>query len=122
MDVIADSTIKPTLPTDFVQVGPTLVINNGQDYADNLVTLTMPLSVTDDEAVMPFYYDQAGNQLEPITMVERTSSTATLSTRHFTRDLMALPGNTPAVSALRSAMASSFGSVKVVWIKTSKRS
>jgi hypothetical protein len=97
------------------------VISNGQDYANDLVTLTMPLSVADDDAVMPFYYDQAGNQLEPITMVERTASTATLSTRHFTRDLMALPGNSAAVSALRSAMASGFGSVKVVWVKTSKQ-
>jgi hypothetical protein len=122
--VIADSTAPVTLPADFTQVGPTLVIGNGQGYADSVMTLTLPLpsslNVTDADGVAPFYYDDASATFEGIPLVERTATSVTLATRHFSRDAMALPGNSSEAAAMRRAGVVAFGAVKIVWVKTPK--
>ncbi|MBL0170834.1 MAG: PKD domain-containing protein [Gemmatimonadaceae bacterium] len=118
--IVADSTIKVPLPADFTQVGPVLVINNTQGYADSVMTLTMPMPLPDDVAIVPFYYDSASNTLEGIPLVDRSPTTVTLATRHFSRDLLGLPGNVSETSALRTAMALGFGAVKIVWVKAPK--
>lgn len=113
----ADSTIAVTLPPDFSQVGPVLVITNGQGYADSVITLTTPMRVDASDVVAPFYYDGASRTFEPIPLVARTDSSATLATRHFSSDMLALPGNAPIGSALRASRLLKFGSVQVVWIR-----
>lgn len=122
--ITADSVTRPTLPAGFVQVGPTLTVDNGAAHADSVMSLSMPTSAGGDEAVAPFYFDAATGYLEPIPIVERSAGTVGLATRHFSRDLLALPGVDPGVSAARSALMAggvalrAFGAVKVVWIKT----
>jgi len=113
--IVADSSAPVTLPAGFVQVGPTLVIGNSQGFADSVMTLTMPMHIGSDNAVAPFYFDPASGTLEGIPLVARTDSSATLATRHFSVDLMAIPGS-GAVGSLRSNLRAGFGNVRVVWV------
>ena len=114
--VRADSSIAVTLPPDFVQVGPVLVISNGQNYADSVMTLTTPMRIAASVAVAPFYFDPQTGTLEAIPLVARTDSSATFATRHFSNDMLALPRNAPANGALRANRSMSFGTVNVVWV------
>lgn len=122
--ITADSVTRPTLPAGFTQVGPTLTVDNGSAHADSIMSLSMPTAAATDDAVAPFYFDAATGYLEPIPIVERSAGTVGLATRHFSRDLLALPGVDPGVSAARSALIAggaalrAFGAVKVVWVKT----
>ncbi len=111
--VVADSTIKAPLPADVSQVGPALVVTNGQGYSDSIITLTMPMSIDTSDALVPFYYDIATQTLEPIALLARDATSATLATRHFSGDLMAVKGN----GSLRSgaSLRAPFGSVVIVW-------
>jgi hypothetical protein len=114
--VRADSSIAVTLPPDFVQVGPVLVIANGQNYADSVMTLTTPMRIAASVAVAPFYFDPQTGTLEAIPLVSRTDSSATFATRHFSNDMLALPRNAPANGALRANRSMGFGTVNVVWV------
>lgn len=115
----ADSSIVVPLPADFVQVGPVLVITNGEGYADSTMTLTTPMRIAASDAVAPFYFDSATRSLEAISLVERTDSSATLATRHFSGDMLALPRNA-ATGALRASRGAGFGTVNIVWVRTPK--
>ena len=114
--VRADSSIAVALPPDFVQVGPVLLISNGQNYADSVITVTTPMRMARSVAVAPFYFDPQTGTLEAIPLVARTDSSATFATRHFSNDMMALPRNAPVGGALRSNSSMSFGTVNVVWV------
>lgn len=124
--LIADSTVVVTLPAGFTQVGPALIVGSGQGYANNKMTLTLPLpavrGVTDADGIAPFFYDAATGMLEAVPLVERSATKVTLATRHFSRDVMALPSNSTEASSLREAGAVGFGAVTIVWVKTPKES
>lgn len=113
--VVADSSIAVPLPAEFSQVGPVLMVSNGQGYADSAISLTMPMSIPLADAVAPFYFDPTTGTLEPITLVGRNATSATLATRHFSRDLMAIPGSVP--TSIRGASLRTFGSVYLVWLR-----
>jgi PKD repeat protein len=113
--IVADSSIAVPLPTGFSQIGPVLVIGNGQGYADSNMTLTVPLQIAATDAVVPFYFDPVSKTLEPIPMVDITDTSATLATTHFSSDLMAIPGKPPTV---RASLRAGFGDVRVVWVRT----
>ena len=112
--VVADSSVTPALPADFAQVGPTLIISNGQGYADSSITLTMPMSIAATDAVAPFYFDPVTGTLELIPILARDDTSASLATRHFSNDLIAIPGLQASTVNLRR---SSFGSVRIVWAR-----
>jgi hypothetical protein len=113
--VVADPTVQVPLPAGFSQVGPSLVITNQQGYADSLMTLTVPMHVPDSMALAPFYYDITSGALEPIPIVNRADSSATLVTRHFNGGLMAVPSNNAA--GLRTGASPGFGTFRVMWVQ-----
>jgi PKD repeat protein len=117
--ITADSTIPVPLPAGFTQVGPVLIVTNGQGYADSLMTLTMPMHIDQTtDAVAPFYFDPVSQTLEPIPMVDQTDTSATLATEHFSGSLMAIPGSGASLGSLRGSLRAGFGSVEIVWVKT----
>ena len=116
--VTTDSSGLPTLPSGFSQVGPTLVIGNGQDFADSVMTLTMPMRLAPNETVAPFYFDPVSKTLEGIPLVAGTDSSVTLATKHFTADEMVIPGTGVSLSGVRRSLRASFGSVSIVWVRT----
>lgn len=100
----ADSSVWVPLPADFSLAGPVLVVSNGRGYADSLITVTAPVNVGPDDAVSPFYFDQAAGTFEGIPVMARTDSTITFATRHFSGDLLAIPGTAPGSSDVRGAI------------------
>jgi hypothetical protein len=115
--IVADSSVLATLPAGFSQVGPTLVIGNNQDFADSVMTLTMPMRLAANETAAPFYFDPASGTLEGIPVVAATDSSVTLATRHFTSNEMAIPGTGPSLSIVRGARLLGFGNVRIVWVR-----
>ena len=129
--VSADSTVPVPLPADFSQVGPVLVIRNDQGYADSLIALTVPMRVSADDAVAPFFFDAASGTLEGVPLLARSDSSITFASRHFSGSLMAIPGSAPGPSGLRSAAGvfnvfrtfgafsavPPFGTIKMVFIR-----
>ena len=115
--ITADSGVAAAkLPAGFSQVGPTLVISNAQGFADSVLTLTVPMVVPANIDVAPFYFDPATGALEGIPMVARTATSATLATRHFSGDLMAIPGS-GVRSSLRASLRLGFGDVQIIWVQ-----
>ena len=114
--VTADSTGSLSLPADFSQVGPALVIGNGQGYAGSLIALTVPMRVSATDAVAPFFFDPTSGILEGVPLLARTDSNITFASRHFSASLMAIPGSAPGPSGLRSALRT-FGTIKMVFIR-----
>ena len=115
--IVADSSVVVPLPAGFSQVGPVLVITNGQNYADSIMTLTMPMHLAAGMTVAPFYYDPVSGTLEGVPMVAQTATSATLATQHFSGDLMAIPGSGATAGSLRQSLRAGFGSVRVVWVQ-----
>ena len=117
--VTADSTVQVPLPADFSQVGPVLVIGNGQGYAASLIALTVPIRVGTTDAVAPFFFDPTSGTLEGVPLLARTDSSITFASRHFSGSLMAIPGSAPGPSGVaRSAnVLGAFGTIKMVFIK-----
>jgi hypothetical protein len=114
--ITADSSVAVKLPAGFSQVGPALVISNAQGYADSVLTLTVPMPVAANIAVAPFYFDPATGTLEGIPLVARTATSATLAARHFSGDLMAIPGS-GVRSSVRASLRLGFGDVNIVWVQ-----
>lgn len=116
--IVADSTIVVPLPATFSQVGPALVIGNTQDYADSLMTLTMPIHLAAGQTAAPFYFDPATGTLEGIPLVAATDTSMTLASKHFTSNEVAIPGSGLTGGGLRAGLRMGFGTVIVVWVRT----
>lgn len=67
----------------FTPITPLITINNGGAFANESVTVTIPIDISDDEFAMGFYYDQKSGQLEGIPIVSEDNSQITLLTNHF---------------------------------------
>ncbi len=120
--LVADSAAVPSLPTGFSQVGPTLLIGNGQGYASSNMTLTMPMQLAATETVAPFYFDPATNTLEGIPIVAATENSVTLATKHFSASQMAIPGSGPSLGTAPASLRQAFGDIHIVWVKTTTAS
>src|ERR1041385_38546 len=116
--IAADTSIHPTLPAGFTLAAAPLVVTNGKGYADSVLTFKVPMSVANDQALAPFYYDPASGKLEGIPMVDRTTTYATLATRHFSNDQLANVPHTSSLRAFGATASSAFGTVIIVWVTT----
>ncbi len=114
--VVADPTIQAPLPADVSQVGPALLIANGLGYSDSAMSLTVPMTVDSTDVVAPFYYDAASGALEGIPLADRTATSATLITMHFSASLTAAALGAAGGSVTGMANAA-FGGVTIVWVR-----
>jgi hypothetical protein len=58
-------------------------IENGGDYSDSIMEITIPIILPDGDIPLGFYYDEITGKLEAIPVKEYTSTSITLFTRHF---------------------------------------
>ena len=68
---------------EFNPITPLITIDNGHVFADQPMTVTVPIELNDDEFAMGFYYDPNTNDLEGIPLKNVTSTEITLFTNHF---------------------------------------
>ena len=62
---------------------PVISIDNGHTFADQNMTLTIPIQKTDDEFAMAFYYDPETEELQGLPFTELTNDHITVATGHF---------------------------------------
>ena len=67
----------------FNPVTPLITIDNGGDFANEPMTLEIPIEKDDDEFAMAFYYDTKTGELEGIPTVELENDHITIVTCHF---------------------------------------
>ncbi len=67
----------------FEPVTPLITIDNGHEFSDIPMTLTIPIQLAEDEFAMAFFYDADTKTLEGIPATELISSSITVMTSHF---------------------------------------
>ncbi len=71
------------LPAGAQLLTPLVSVDNGNSRAGDFVAVSLPAAVPDDHEAMVFYYDEAGNRLEGMTVVASGGDGITFLTRHF---------------------------------------
>ena len=65
-------------------VSPLITISNGGGYADDIVTIRIPISIPKDHFAMAFMVDPATGKLDAMPLLEVDSTHVTTATRTFT--------------------------------------
>lgn len=74
---------KHTFGKDFNPITPLISVNNGGAYADEIMSVTIPVQVPDDQFAMGFFYDADTKKLSGMNIISSDASSITLGTRHF---------------------------------------
>jgi hypothetical protein len=67
----------------FHPISPLISIKNGGGYADEVLTVTIPVTVPDDHFAMAVLYNEQTGEVEGMPLLELTESSVTVWTRHF---------------------------------------
>lgn len=67
----------------FDPITPLIRIDNGHRFADQLLTVEIPIQLADGEFAMAFFYDQRTGKLEGLPLVDLSRDKLTVLTRHF---------------------------------------
>ncbi len=76
--------------SSFQPITPLISIDNGHEFADEPMAVTIPIEKTDDQFAMGFYYDKKTGELEGIPFSELTNQSITLVTCHFSDIMVAV--------------------------------
>lgn len=75
----------------FKPILPMIHVDNGGDYSEDVMTVSIPIDIDDDMFAMALYFKDDGT-LEPIQMVSQTNNKLVFGVRHFSDILVtALP-------------------------------
>lgn len=69
---------------------PLITIDNGGDYAAELIDVTIPVQIPDDKFAMAFYYDDKAKKLEGLPLVDYSKNSITFATRHFSSFIVSM--------------------------------
>lgn len=72
-----------TFGSNFTPISPLISIDNGERFADDIITMTIPVEIPDGYFAMAFYYDEESGELEGIPLLDEDASSITIGTRHF---------------------------------------
>ncbi len=67
----------------FNPITPLITIDNGHEFADEPMTVTIPIQKEDDEFAMAFFYDRETGELEGIPFLDIQNDSITIITAHF---------------------------------------
>jgi hypothetical protein len=68
---------------DFNPLTPMIIIENGKIFAEELITLKIPITLPEGHFAMAFYYDKDSNSLEGIPILSLTENEIVIATKHF---------------------------------------
>ncbi len=68
---------------DFNPITPLITIDNGGGYSEELLEVTIPVTVPEGHFAMGFLYDEETGQLEGLPLISQDDSSITVTTRHF---------------------------------------
>jgi hypothetical protein len=72
-----------TFGSDITPVSPMISVDNGGAYSDQLIYVTVPVKVPDDDFAMGFIYDATTKQPEGMPLEAVDADSVTVGTRHF---------------------------------------
>jgi hypothetical protein len=78
----------------FTPATPLISIENGGDYSEKLITLSIPVDIPADHFAMAFYYDDVAGSLEGIPFSGMDDHSITVVTRHFSGIIVSVISNT----------------------------
>jgi hypothetical protein len=81
---------KHTFGKDFNPATPLININNGGEYSEELIQVTIPVEVPSGYFAMGFYYDSAAGKLEGMATIAQDTNSITVATRHFSDFLISM--------------------------------
>jgi len=67
---------------DFNPITPLISIDNNETFSDEVITVTIPIDIEEDEFAMAFYYTKEG-ELEALPLIYEDKSTLIVATKHF---------------------------------------
>jgi len=67
----------------FTPVTPLISVDNGHKFANEPMTVSIPINISKDEFAMAFYYDKGYGTLEGIPIVSLSENQITVETCHF---------------------------------------
>ena len=74
---------KHTFGEDFNPATPLITINNGGEYSDELMQVTIPVEIPSDYFAMGFYYNSTNGKLEGMATLAQDTDSITVGSRHF---------------------------------------
>lgn len=81
---------KHTFGKAFKPVTPLITIDNGGAYADEIMSVTIPVQVPEDQFAMGFFYDAASQKLSGMNLISSDANSITVGTRHFSSFLVSM--------------------------------
>ncbi len=75
---------KHSFGDNFNPLTPLISIDNGGEYAEEIMTVKIPVTVPADSFAMGFIYDQKTKTLSGLPTLAQTDTSITVGTRHFT--------------------------------------
>jgi len=77
--------IKHNFGANFNPITPIIEINNGHDFANKVMEVEIPISLSAGKIAMGFYYNEEDETLEPIPTLELTNEKIVLGLKHFSK-------------------------------------
>jgi hypothetical protein len=93
-----------TFGKDFNPITPLITVNNGGEYAGDVIEVKVPVKVPAGSFAMGFMYDPVSQKLEGMTTISRDADSITLATMHFSSFVL----SSIAETALQSDVDSGF--------------
>lgn len=81
---------KHTFGEDFNPLTPLIKVDNGGAYADEIMEVTVPVTIPPDSFAMGFIYDEKTKTLQGLPTIAQTETSITVGTRHFTDFLISM--------------------------------
>jgi hypothetical protein len=73
-----------TLGNNFNLISPLITIDNGGGYSDEIMFVTVTVSIPDDYFAMAFSYNADSGQMDGLPLVSENDDSITIATRNFT--------------------------------------
>ena len=107
-NVSSATVLEHSFGAHFNPVSPLIMIENGGNYADELITVRIPVEVPSDHFAMAFYYDADAGTLEGIPSSAQDADSITIVTRHFSKLLVSIIKNSVLDDLLKKGIDSGF--------------
>lgn len=92
--------IQHDLGTKVLPLTPMIHVDNGGKYSNDIMTLTIPVTVPANHFAMAFYYDDVKKRVEGMPFLKHDATSVTVATRHFSKFFVsAIP-----IETLRSSL------------------
>ena len=77
--------IDHTLGEHFNPISPLIHVDNGGEYSEDLMLVTIPVDIPENHFAMAFYFDETTGELEGMPLINETKNSITIATRHFSK-------------------------------------